>query len=97
MTNFNTWWNNEGSGIRPLPDEDTEEFAKRITEIAWSNGAALVQPHLHKLTEELAFHLAVAVCYVEDAVHDESYKPERVNKQLAGMKSALEKVEVQNV
>ena len=52
---------------------------------------------LHKLTEELAFHLAVAVCYVEDAVHDESYKPERVNKQLAGMKSALEKVEVQNV
>ena len=25
--------------MRPLPNEDTEQFARRITEIAWSNGA----------------------------------------------------------
>ena len=25
--------------MRPLPTEDTEQFARRITEIAWSNGA----------------------------------------------------------
>ena len=33
------WWDMEGSGMRLLPNEDIEEFAKRITEIAWSNGA----------------------------------------------------------
>lgn len=37
MTHKN-WWYTEGSGMRPLPNEDIEEFAKRITEIAWSNG-----------------------------------------------------------
>ena len=25
--------------MRPLPNEDTEQFARRMTEIAWSNGA----------------------------------------------------------
>jgi len=32
------WWDMEGSAMRPLPNEDMEEFAKRISEIAWSNG-----------------------------------------------------------
>ena len=36
---WKTWWDNEGSAMRPLPTEDTETFARRITEIAWSNGA----------------------------------------------------------
>ena len=36
---YKTWWHNEGSGIIPLPNEDMEEFAHRITEIAWSNSA----------------------------------------------------------
>ena len=36
---YKTWWHNEGSGILPLPNEDMEEFAHRMTEIAWSNGA----------------------------------------------------------
>ena len=35
---YKNWWYTEGSEIRPLPNEDIEEFAKRITEIAWSNG-----------------------------------------------------------
>ena len=38
---FAKWWNDEGSAMRPLASEDTEEFAKRITAIAWSNGAFL--------------------------------------------------------
>ena len=38
MTHKN-WWHTEGSAMRPFPNEDVEEFAKRITEIAWSNGA----------------------------------------------------------
>jgi hypothetical protein len=36
---FLAWWHNEGSGFLPLPGQDHEEHAKRISEIAWSNGA----------------------------------------------------------
>ena len=36
---YKAWWHNEGSGIIPTPNEDMEEFAHRITQIAWSNGA----------------------------------------------------------
>ena len=36
---YKAWWHNEGSGIIPLPNEDMEEFAHRMTQIAWSNGA----------------------------------------------------------
>lgn len=32
------WWDYEGSAMRPHPSEDTEQFAKRITQIAWANG-----------------------------------------------------------
>lgn len=38
MKDFENWWHQEGSALHPLPTEDVEEFAKRITEIAWSNG-----------------------------------------------------------
>lgn len=33
------WWDAEGSAMQPNSNEDMEEFAKRITAIAWSNGA----------------------------------------------------------
>jgi hypothetical protein len=36
---FLTWWNEEGSAMRPLPGHDYEEHARRISEIAWANGA----------------------------------------------------------
>lgn len=36
---FDEWWYNEGSGMGPKPDEDRETHVKRVTEIAWSNGA----------------------------------------------------------
>lgn len=36
---FNRWWYNEGSAMRPLPGHDHEEHARRISEIAWANGA----------------------------------------------------------
>ena len=38
MKDFENWWHQEGSALHPLPTEDVEEFAKRITQIAWSNG-----------------------------------------------------------
>ena len=33
------WWHKEGSGMPPLKGEDTETHVKRITRIAWHNGA----------------------------------------------------------
>lgn len=42
MTDFATWWNESGSRMRPRPDEDVEEFAKRISGIAWNNCADAV-------------------------------------------------------
>lgn len=32
---FDVWWDNEGSGLRPLPTEDYEEHAHRVCKIAW--------------------------------------------------------------
>ena len=49
---YKAWWHNEGSGILPLPNEDMEEFAHRMTEIAWSNGAFKEREACAKLVED---------------------------------------------
>ena len=36
---FLIWWREEASAMRPHPDHDHEEHARRISEIAWANGA----------------------------------------------------------
>lgn len=36
---FAVWWESEGIDIKPQSHENVEEFAQRITEIAWRNGA----------------------------------------------------------
>ena len=36
---FQFWWDNEGSGMAPKPDEETSVHAERIAKIAWANGA----------------------------------------------------------
>ena len=36
---FQRWWFNEGSGMRPSNGEDQEEHTRRVSQIAWSNGA----------------------------------------------------------
>ena len=43
QNNFDAWWDKEGSGIRPLAEEDTEEHYKRITNAAWTYGANKVK------------------------------------------------------
>lgn len=48
------WWDQEGSAERPLPNEDTEQFAERITEIAWSNGAYARADEIDRLRAELS-------------------------------------------
>jgi hypothetical protein len=50
---FNRWWHDEGSGMSPKPNEDAETHVRRITEIAWSNGAYLEQLKTEKYAEEL--------------------------------------------
>tara|TARA_R110000868_G_scaffold320974_1_gene582054 strand:+ start:325 stop:492 length:168 start_codon:yes stop_codon:yes gene_type:complete len=34
---YQTWWDSEGWAMRPTDAENIEEFAHRITQIAWSN------------------------------------------------------------
>ena len=47
------WWDYEGSAMRPHPSEDTEQFARRMTEIAWANGALVAERDaLRKRVEE---------------------------------------------
>jgi len=36
---FQRWWFDEGSGMRPFNGEDQEEHTRRVSQIAWSNGA----------------------------------------------------------
>ena len=55
MTNFEKWWNEEGSAILPTRDEDYEEFAKRVSQIAWLNGGYVaVRDAEQKVAETLA-------------------------------------------
>lgn len=39
IADYQIWWKNEGSGLKPTTEEDTEEFVNRVSKIAWSNGS----------------------------------------------------------
>ena len=55
MTNFEKWWGEEGSAMLPTKDEDTEEFAKRVSQTAWLNsGYVAVRDAEQKVAETLA-------------------------------------------
>jgi hypothetical protein len=36
---YEIWWYNEGSGLFPFHNEDAEEHCRRVSKIAWLNGA----------------------------------------------------------
>lgn len=48
------WWDDEGSGIQPSIAQSDEDFARYITEIAWSNGAYARSAEIDRLRAELA-------------------------------------------
>ena len=52
MTDFETWWYNEGSSPK-LHSHDHEEHCKRMCEIAWSNGAYKERERAALKVEEL--------------------------------------------
>ena len=33
--NFDDWWHETGSGIKPLEGDDMEAHARRVAEVAW--------------------------------------------------------------
>lgn len=53
MTDFESWWYHEGSDPKRF-DEDFEEHCKRMCQIAWSNGAFVMQEACAKLVEKKA-------------------------------------------
>ncbi len=53
MSGFSTWWHQEGSDLRPRPEEDAEEFARRICEIAWDNGGYVEREACARVCEDI--------------------------------------------
>jgi len=49
---FQRWWFDEGSGMRPANGEDQEEHARRVSQIAWSNGAYVARYYCPTTTTE---------------------------------------------
>jgi hypothetical protein len=64
--NWQIWWDREGSAMRPLENEDTEEFARRITAIAWSNGEFVKREAFNKERQQYADWLDEAAADIED-------------------------------
>jgi hypothetical protein len=64
--NWQIWWDREGSAMRPLENEDTEEFARRITAIAWSNGGFVECEAFNKERQQYADWLDEAAADIED-------------------------------
>lgn len=48
LDTFEKWWYKEGSGLQKKENEDIEEFVKRISEIAWLNGAYVYENFILK-------------------------------------------------
>ena len=54
MSDFETWWKNEGSALYQEPWEDGETQRKWIAEISWLNGAYKEnQPKMDKVPKNL--------------------------------------------
>ena len=51
---WTVWWNNEGSGMRPLNGQDNESHVRDMTRIAWLNGAFGSADKIERLRAELA-------------------------------------------
>lgn len=51
---WTVWWNNEGSGMRPLNGQDNESHVRDMTRIAWLNGAFCSADKIERLRAELA-------------------------------------------
>lgn len=49
---FHKWWDIIGSGLRPAPDEDTEEFAQRVCFEAWQQRGLLLPANKENTTSE---------------------------------------------
>lgn len=48
LDTFEKWWYQECSGLQKKENEDIEEFVKRISEIAWLNGAYIYENFILK-------------------------------------------------
>ena len=50
-SDFDAWWNAEGSGLLPRSFDDMESHTRRVAEIAWANGAYKAQFPTQPATE----------------------------------------------
>jgi hypothetical protein len=53
-SDFNTWWRDIGSGIRPLARHDYEQHGQRISMLAWNDSSVRATADITRLRAELA-------------------------------------------
>ena len=66
MNAYQQWWDTEGSAMRPHNNEDCEEFARRMTKIAWSN-AKFVENQACAMVADASVDYWVKAGYPESA------------------------------
>ncbi|WP_294963374.1 hypothetical protein [Sulfurimonas sp.] len=77
---FEKWWYNEGSGFVPDLNEDTEEFMKRVTKIAWLNGAYIEMHVMFENEIEITFMNRPSLKTKEKILMDIHYELKRSKK-----------------
>ena len=73
---YDRWWNEEGSAMRPLKDEDAEAHVHRITEIAWANGSFRMSNDVEALTNSIGAIMAYLL------TQEQSFKADMVNGKI---------------
>jgi acetoin utilization deacetylase AcuC-like enzyme len=53
-SDFNTWWRDIGSGIRPLARHDYEQHGQRISMLAWNDSSVRATADITRLRAEVA-------------------------------------------
>jgi hypothetical protein len=83
------WWDYEGSAMRPHPSEDTEQFARRITNIAWSNGAFKRLADVENLRAEIAAAIKDrdGLLRALEEIANQDYRGNRSNESLIAQRA----------
>jgi len=58
---YQEWWNNVASAMQPLPNEDIEEFAHRMTALAWFNGENSERDACEEIAEKQRYAMFISL------------------------------------
>jgi hypothetical protein len=82
-SDFQTWWDEIGSGIRPLSEHDYEQHGRRITMIAWNDSSVRCTAELARLRAEIAA-LTARLVYQQGEIT-------RLRAEIAALKACIKR------